>query len=74
MARRVTRHPTTVRVPFGDRRAMAAHWGLEAVRAIRDAIATPAPATIYDLDLEHAIRSARVAAWHALRVLGKEQE
>lgn len=47
--------------------AAAAFWGDEAIRAIQRAIAMPSPTTTEDLDLLFAIRSARIAWFHALK-------
>ncbi len=65
------RHPVTSHLPFGDSRAMAAYWGKEAAWAIGQALTNPAPMTIEDLNLDHAVRCTRMAAWHALRILGR---
>jgi hypothetical protein len=64
-------HPVTHRLNFNDHRAMADWWGLEALGSIRNAIATPRPATIEDLDMLHAVRATRMAVWHAEKVLGR---
>jgi hypothetical protein len=50
---------------------MAAHWGGEARWAIGQALAYPRPTTVEDLNLEHAVRATRMAAWHALSVIGR---
>lgn len=52
---------------MSDQRGWAQHWGGEAVGAIRRAVADPHPTTIVDLDLEHAVRAARMAFYHAAR-------
>ena len=62
------RHPVTEKIDFQNHRTMAAWWGDQCIRAIRDAIANPRPTTIDDLALLHAVRSARIALWHALKV------
>lgn len=58
----------TEKLDFQNHRTMAAWWGDQCIRAIRDAVAHPRPATIEDLALLHAVRSARIALWHALKV------
>lgn len=61
------------RQAFGSRPAptsdvgWAQHWGDEAVRSIRAAIAHPAYTTVEDLDLNYAIRAAVLAWWHACK-------
>lgn len=64
-------HPITEALDFSDDRAMAAYWGTEAVRAIRRAVAQPAPQTIWDHDLDHAVRATKMAWWHALKIGGR---
>lgn len=53
-----------------DDRGWAAHWGAEAVRSIAAAVANPHPATIADLDMNHAVRAAKLAWWHSCRAGG----
>lgn len=65
------RHPTTTPLPT-DHRGLAAWWGDEALWAIRQAVANPQPSTIRDLDVEHAVRSARCALWHAEKAISRE--
>lgn len=48
-----------------DHRGWAAYWSDEALGAMRRASAAPTPATVQDLDMEHAVRSARLAFYHA---------
>ena len=57
------RHPVTVHLPFDDHRAMAAYWGREAMVALAAAIADPVP-RMHELELNHAVRSAKMAHWH----------
>lgn len=71
--RKGTRHPVTVHLPFTDHRAMAAHWGAETAWAIRKALERP-PFVSEDLDLHHAVRCARFAAWHAFKAMAPEKE
>lgn len=71
MARRSTRHPVTVHLPFSDDRQMAEYWGREVASAIKAAVANPHPTTAWDHDLEQAVRSAKMAAWRAGKVKGK---
>jgi hypothetical protein len=63
-----TRHPVTVHLPFDNHRAMAAHWGEESVRAIRAAVAQPHYTTIEDLEMLHAVRCAKQAYYHGMKV------
>lgn len=57
-----------------DDRGLAAYWGEQARLAIRDALANPRPSTAIDMDLEHAVRCARIAVWHAMKALGIKRE
>lgn len=51
----------------GTQAAKAAYWGEECRRAIQQAVAYPRPVTIWDHDLDHAVRTAKMAAYHALQ-------
>lgn len=66
------RHPVTEPAP-DDHRGWAEWWGVEAAWAIRQAVAAPHYTTLHDMDLDHAVRAARCAVWHAAKVLGKER-
>ncbi len=68
-----TRHPVTQRLAFEDHRAMAAFWGEEAIKSLREAIANPRYVTREDLALFHAVRAARIAWWHALKIGGRHR-
>lgn len=73
MARRASRHPVTTQLLFSNHKLMAAHWGLEAIASMRAAVVNPQPHTVEDLDMNHAVRSARMAWWHATKTKRKEQ-
>lgn len=70
MAADRVRHPVSKALDFDNHVAMAAHWGDECVAAMRRAIATPHYRTIVDLELEHAVRSAKMTIWHAMKAKG----
>lgn len=59
------RHPVTVKIDFSNHKTMVAYWADEMLWAVRQAITNPHFATIEDLNLNHVVRCARAAYYHA---------
>lgn len=51
--------------PNGDHRKLAAYWGQQALNCIQRAVVAPRHECV-DHDLDHAVRCARLAVYHAL--------
>lgn len=52
--------------PGATHAALAGYWGTEAARFIGRAVADPTPRSFEDLDLNHVVRCAKQAGYHAL--------
>lgn len=53
----------------GDHQGWAVYWGAQALASYGRCLDTPRPTTQVDFDLEHLVRSTRMAFYHASRLM-----